>query len=166
MLCLNAARHPAEDHGRRPVDVPGGGRRERRQLRQAAGPRGPLGPQHLDPTATPTQMWERAFPGSYGSTWSTAIRATTSTARRPPTTSPASGASWASRRGRRPSLYRAHAPGLLSGFGAGGLDLEAFCEAAGEDVVVLLRALLLRPGRQAGQRPDHRPDLAPLLRGR
>ncbi|MGV9898080.1 CDP-glycerol glycerophosphotransferase family protein, partial [Streptomyces tendae] len=27
-----------------------------------------------------------------------------------------------------------------TGFGTGGLDLEAFCEAAGEDVVVLLRA--------------------------
>lgn len=52
-----------------------------------------------------TQMWERAFPART-STWSTATRATTSTARRPPGTWPGCGANWASRRGRRRSCTR------------------------------------------------------------
>ncbi|KMS67434.1 hypothetical protein ACH49_28465, partial [Streptomyces leeuwenhoekii] len=42
--------------------------------------------------------------------------------------------------GRTAVLYAPTHRDHRTGFDTGGLDLEAFCEAAGEDVVVLLRA--------------------------
>ncbi|MGW8062924.1 bifunctional glycosyltransferase/CDP-glycerol:glycerophosphate glycerophosphotransferase [Streptomyces ziwulingensis] len=86
-----------------------------------------------------TQTWERAFPGSYeqleygyprNDVYCTATADDVARVRR------ALGVP----EGRTAVLYAPTHRDHASGFGAGGLDLEAFCEAAGEDVVVLLRA--------------------------
>ncbi|MET9258155.1 bifunctional glycosyltransferase family 2 protein/CDP-glycerol:glycerophosphate glycerophosphotransferase [Streptomyces sp. NPDC003717] len=86
-----------------------------------------------------TQMWERAFPGSYeqleygyprNDVYLTATADDVARARR------ALGVP----EGKTAVLYAPTHRDWETGFGAGGLDLEAFCAAAGEDVVVLLRA--------------------------
>ncbi|MDG9721766.1 bifunctional glycosyltransferase/CDP-glycerol:glycerophosphate glycerophosphotransferase [Streptomyces sp. DH41] len=90
-----------------------------------------------------TQMWERAFPGSYenleygyprNDVYCTATADDVARVRR----------ELGVPEGKTAVLYapthRDYATGPDTGPGTGGLDLEAFCEAAGEDVVVLLRA--------------------------
>ncbi|AQS69312.1 CDP-glycerol glycerophosphotransferase family protein [Streptomyces pactum] len=86
-----------------------------------------------------TQMWERAFPGSYehleygyprNDVYCTATADDVARVRR----------ELGVPEGKTAVLYAPTHRDYESGFGAGGLDLEAFCEAAGEDVVVLLRA--------------------------
>ncbi|MEU0675638.1 CDP-glycerol glycerophosphotransferase family protein [Streptomyces sp. NPDC006172] len=85
-----------------------------------------------------TQMWERAFPGSYehleygyprNDVFYTATAADVARIRR----------ELGVPEGKTAVLYAPTHRDYESGFGAG-LDLEAFCEAAGDDVVVLLRA--------------------------
>ncbi|MFE5394695.1 CDP-glycerol glycerophosphotransferase family protein [Streptomyces sp. NPDC056568] len=86
-----------------------------------------------------TQMWERAFPGSYeqleygyprNDVYCTATADDVARVRR----------ELGVPEGKTAVLYAPTHRDHEAGFGAGGLDLEAFCEAAGEDVVVLLRA--------------------------
>ncbi|MYS69738.1 CDP-glycerol glycerophosphotransferase family protein, partial [Streptomyces sp. SID5926] len=86
-----------------------------------------------------TQMWERAFPGSYehleygyprNDVYCTATAGDVARVRR----------ELGVPEGKTAVLYAPTHRDWETGFGAGGLDLEAFCEAAGEDVVVLLRA--------------------------
>ncbi|WND37259.1 bifunctional glycosyltransferase family 2 protein/CDP-glycerol:glycerophosphate glycerophosphotransferase [Streptomyces sp. BB1-1-1] len=86
-----------------------------------------------------TQMWERAFPGSYehleygyprNDVYCTATADDVARVRR----------ELGVPEGKTAVLYAPTHRDYESGFGAGGLDLEAFCEAAGKDVVVLLRA--------------------------
>ncbi|MFE0802057.1 CDP-glycerol glycerophosphotransferase family protein [Streptomyces sp. NPDC058812] len=86
-----------------------------------------------------TQMWERAFPGSYehleygyprNDVYCTATADDVARVRR----------ELGVPEGKTAVLYAPTHRDYESGFGAGGPDLEAFCEAAGEDVVVLLRA--------------------------
>ncbi|MFH8977764.1 CDP-glycerol glycerophosphotransferase family protein [Streptomyces sp. NPDC017890] len=86
-----------------------------------------------------TQMWERAFPGSYehleygyprNDVFCTATAEDVARVRR----------ELGVPEGATAVLYAPTHRDYEAGFGAGGLDLEAFCEAAGEDVVVLLRA--------------------------
>ncbi|MFJ8811101.1 CDP-glycerol glycerophosphotransferase family protein [Streptomyces sp. NPDC102490] len=86
-----------------------------------------------------TQMWERAFPGSYehleygyprNDVYCTATAEDVARVRR----------ELGVPEGKTAVLYAPTHRDWETGFGAGGLDLEAFCEAAGEDVVVLLRA--------------------------
>ncbi|CAL9554627.1 hypothetical protein SUDANB145_04494 [Streptomyces sp. enrichment culture] len=86
-----------------------------------------------------TQMWERAFPGSYehleyGYPRNDAYYAATAddVAR--------VRAELGVPEGATAVLYAPTHRDWETGFGAGGLDLAAFCEAAGENVVVLLRA--------------------------
>ncbi|MFD8202807.1 CDP-glycerol glycerophosphotransferase family protein [Streptomyces sp. NPDC059701] len=99
-----------------------------------------------------TQMWERAFPGSYehleygyprNDVFYTATADDVARVRR----------ELGVPEGRTAVLYAPTHRDHESGFGAGGLDLEAFCEAAGEDVVVLLRAHYYydRGGRREGR---------------
>ncbi|MFH9660635.1 CDP-glycerol glycerophosphotransferase family protein [Streptomyces sp. NPDC017248] len=85
-----------------------------------------------------TQMWERAFPGSYehleygyprNDVYYTATARDVARVRR----------ELGVPEGRTAVLYAPTHRDHHTGF-APGLDLEAFCEAAGEDVVVLLRA--------------------------
>ncbi|MES4890124.1 CDP-glycerol glycerophosphotransferase family protein [Streptomyces sp. NPDC096012] len=85
-----------------------------------------------------TQMWERAFPGSYehleygyprNDVYCTATAEDVVRVRR----------ELGVPEGRRAVLYAPTHRDHHTGFEPG-LDLEAFCEAAGEDVVVLLRA--------------------------
>ncbi|MFE9673652.1 CDP-glycerol glycerophosphotransferase family protein [Streptomyces sp. NPDC006259] len=85
-----------------------------------------------------TQMWERAFPGSYehleygyprNDVFCTATAEDVARVRR----------ELGVPEGRTAVLYAPTHRDHRTGFDAG-LDLEAFCEAAGEDVVVLLRA--------------------------
>ncbi|MER5377744.1 CDP-glycerol glycerophosphotransferase family protein [Streptomyces sp. NPDC002553] len=85
-----------------------------------------------------TQMWERAFPGSYeqleygyprNDVFCTATADDVTRIRR----------ELGVPEGRTAVLYAPTHRDYESDFGAG-LDLEAFCEAAGDDVVVLLRA--------------------------
>ncbi|MGY4277940.1 bifunctional glycosyltransferase/CDP-glycerol:glycerophosphate glycerophosphotransferase [Streptomyces sp. M18.1] len=86
-----------------------------------------------------TRMWERAYPGSYeqleygyprNDVYCTATAEDVARVRR------ALGVP----EGSTAVLYAPTHRDWEAGFGAGALDLEAFCEAAGEDVVVLLRA--------------------------
>ncbi|MFJ7771348.1 CDP-glycerol glycerophosphotransferase family protein [Streptomyces sp. NPDC097107] len=86
-----------------------------------------------------TQVWERAFPGSYehleygyprNDVYCTATAGDVARVRR----------ELGVPEGKTAVLYAPTHRDYESGFGAGGPDLEAFCEAAGEDVVVLLRA--------------------------
>ncbi|MBQ1097104.1 CDP-glycerol glycerophosphotransferase family protein [Streptomyces sp. b94] len=86
-----------------------------------------------------TQVWERAFPGSYehleygyprNDVYCTATADDVARVRR----------ELGVPEGKTAVLYAPTHRDYESGFGAGGPDLEAFCEAAGEDVVVLLRA--------------------------
>ncbi|MEU4653931.1 CDP-glycerol glycerophosphotransferase family protein [Streptomyces sp. NPDC023723] len=86
-----------------------------------------------------TQMWERAFPGSYeqleygyprNDVYYAATAADVARARR----------ELGVPEGATAVLYAPTHRDWETGYGAGGLDLAAFCEAAGEDVVVLLRA--------------------------
>ncbi|MBD0423233.1 bifunctional glycosyltransferase family 2 protein/CDP-glycerol:glycerophosphate glycerophosphotransferase [Streptomyces sp. TRM S81-3] len=86
-----------------------------------------------------TQMWERAFPGSYeqleygyprNDVYYTATADDVARVRR----------ELGVPEGKTAVLYAPTHRDYETGFGTGGLDLEAFCEAAGEDVVVLLRA--------------------------
>ncbi|WP_217143114.1 CDP-glycerol glycerophosphotransferase family protein [Streptomyces sp. AC627_RSS907] len=86
-----------------------------------------------------TQMWERAFPGSYeqleygyprNDVYCTATADDVARVRR----------ELGVPEGKTAVLYAPTHRDWATGFDAGGLDLEAFCEAAGEDVVVLLRA--------------------------
>ncbi|MER5719974.1 CDP-glycerol glycerophosphotransferase family protein [Streptomyces sp. NPDC002132] len=85
-----------------------------------------------------TQMWERAFPGSYeqleygyprNDVFCTATADDVTRIRR----------ELGVPEGKTAVLYAPTHRDYESGFGAG-LDLEAFCEAVGDDVVVLLRA--------------------------
>ncbi|MEV4229461.1 CDP-glycerol glycerophosphotransferase family protein [Streptomyces bobili] len=85
-----------------------------------------------------TQMWERAFPGSYeqleygyprNDVFCTATAEDVARVRR----------ELGVPEGRTAVLYAPTHRDHRTGFDAG-LDLEAFCEAAGDDVVVLLRA--------------------------
>ncbi|MEU6104877.1 CDP-glycerol glycerophosphotransferase family protein [Streptomyces flaveolus] len=98
-----------------------------------------------------TQMWERAFPGSYehleygyprNDVYYTATADDVARVRR----------ELGVPEGKTAVLYAPTHRDYETGFGAGGLDLEAFCEAAGEDVVVLLRAHYYydRGGRREG----------------
>ncbi|MDT0613082.1 bifunctional glycosyltransferase/CDP-glycerol:glycerophosphate glycerophosphotransferase [Streptomyces lancefieldiae] len=86
-----------------------------------------------------TRMWERAFPGSYehleygyprNDVYCTATADDVARVRR----------ELGVPEGKTAVLYAPTHRDWATGFDAGGLDLEAFCEAAGEDVVVLLRA--------------------------
>ncbi|MGW7277987.1 bifunctional glycosyltransferase/CDP-glycerol:glycerophosphate glycerophosphotransferase [Streptomyces sp. NPDC054844] len=86
-----------------------------------------------------TQVWERAFPGSYehleygyprNDVYCTATAGDVARVRR----------ELGVPEGKTAVLYAPTHRDYESGSGAGGPDLEAFCEAAGEDVVVLLRA--------------------------
>ncbi|MFC3351970.1 CDP-glycerol glycerophosphotransferase family protein [Streptomyces echinoruber] len=86
-----------------------------------------------------TQMWERAFPGSwealeYGyprnDVFYTATADDVARIR----------AELGVPEGKLAVLYAPTHRDHRTGFATGGLDLEAFCEAAGDDVVVLLRA--------------------------
>ncbi|WP_416531634.1 bifunctional glycosyltransferase/CDP-glycerol:glycerophosphate glycerophosphotransferase [Streptomyces coelicoflavus] len=86
-----------------------------------------------------TRMWERAFPGSYehleygyprNDVYCTATAEDVARVRR----------ELGVPQGKTAVLYAPTHRDYETGFGAGALDLEAFCEAAGEDVVVLLRA--------------------------
>ncbi|MYU22056.1 CDP-glycerol glycerophosphotransferase family protein [Streptomyces sp. SID8352] len=86
-----------------------------------------------------TRMWERAFPGSYeqleygyprNDVFLTATAADVARVRR----------ELGVPEGATAVLYAPTHRDHEDGFGAGRLDLEAFCAAAGEDVVVLLRA--------------------------
>ncbi|MFF5253609.1 bifunctional glycosyltransferase family 2 protein/CDP-glycerol:glycerophosphate glycerophosphotransferase [Streptomyces leeuwenhoekii] len=86
-----------------------------------------------------TQVWERAFPGSYehleygyprNDVYYTATADDVARVRR----------ELGVPEGRTAVLYAPTHRDHRTGFDTGGLDLEAFCEAAGEDVVVLLRA--------------------------
>ncbi|MFF5107040.1 CDP-glycerol glycerophosphotransferase family protein [Streptomyces sp. NPDC000134] len=86
-----------------------------------------------------TQMWERAFPGSYehleygyprNDVYYRATAEDVARVRR----------ELGVPEGRTAVLYAPTHRDHATGFDTGGLDLEAFCEAAGEDVVVLLRA--------------------------
>ncbi|MGC9500552.1 bifunctional glycosyltransferase/CDP-glycerol:glycerophosphate glycerophosphotransferase [Streptomyces sp. WG7] len=86
-----------------------------------------------------TQTWERAFPGSYehleygyprNDVYCTATADDVARVRR----------ELGVPEGATAVLYAPTHRDYEAGFGTGGLDLEAFCEAAGEDVVVLLRA--------------------------
>ncbi|GGY76817.1 glycosyl transferase family A [Streptomyces geysiriensis] len=97
-----------------------------------------------------TRMWERAYPGSYeqleygyprNDVYCTATAEDVARVRR------ALGVP----EGKTAVLYAPTHRDWEAGFGAGALDLEAFCEAAGEDVVVLLRAHYFydRGGRSA-----------------
>ncbi|MGY1431034.1 bifunctional glycosyltransferase/CDP-glycerol:glycerophosphate glycerophosphotransferase [Streptomyces sp. MN12] len=97
-----------------------------------------------------TRMWERAYPGSYeqleygyprNDVYCTATAEDVARLRR------ALGVP----EGSTAVLYAPTHRDWEAGFGAGALDLEAFCEAAGEDVVVLLRAHYFydRGGRSA-----------------
>ncbi|MFJ8651807.1 CDP-glycerol glycerophosphotransferase family protein [Streptomyces rochei] len=97
-----------------------------------------------------TRMWERAYPGSYeqleygyprNDVYCTATAEDVARVRR------ALGVP----EGSTAVLYAPTHRDWEAGFGAGALDLEAFCEAAGEDVVVLLRAHYFydRGGRSA-----------------
>ncbi len=97
-----------------------------------------------------TRMWERAYPGSYeqleygyprNDVYCTATAEDVARVRR------ALGVP----EGSTAVLYAPTHRDWEAGFGAGALDLEAFCEAAGEDLVVLLRAHYFydRGGRSA-----------------
>lgn len=97
-----------------------------------------------------TRMWERAYPGSYeqleygyprNDVYCTATAEDVARVRR------ALGVP----EGKTAVLYAPTHRDWEAGFGAGALDLEAFCEAAGGDVVVLLRAHYFydRGGRSA-----------------
>ncbi|MFE0872070.1 bifunctional glycosyltransferase/CDP-glycerol:glycerophosphate glycerophosphotransferase [Streptomyces rochei] len=97
-----------------------------------------------------TRMWERAYPGSYeqleygyprNDVYCTATAEDVARVRRALGVPEESTA----------VLYAPTHRDWEAGFGAGALDLEAFCEAAGEDVVVLLRAHYFydRGGRSA-----------------
>ncbi|MEU6637419.1 bifunctional glycosyltransferase/CDP-glycerol:glycerophosphate glycerophosphotransferase [Streptomyces rochei] len=97
-----------------------------------------------------TRMWERAYPGSYeqleygyprNDVYCTATAEDVARVRR------ALGVP----EGKTAVLYAPTHRDWEAGFGAGALDLEAFCEAAGEDVVVLMRAHYFydRGGRSA-----------------
>ncbi|MFC8949106.1 CDP-glycerol glycerophosphotransferase family protein [Streptomyces rochei] len=97
-----------------------------------------------------TRMWERAYPGSYeqleygyprNDVYCTATAEDVARVRR------ALGVP----EGSTAVLYAPTHRDWEAGFGAGALDLEALCEAAGEDVVVLLRAHYFydRGGRSA-----------------
>ncbi|MFE6532456.1 CDP-glycerol glycerophosphotransferase family protein [Streptomyces rochei] len=97
-----------------------------------------------------TRMWERAYPGSYeqleygyprNDVYCTATAEDVARVRR------ALGVP----EGSTAVLYAPTHRDWEAGFGAGALDLEAFCEAAGEDVVMLLRAHYFydRGGRSA-----------------
>ncbi|MEV8248243.1 CDP-glycerol glycerophosphotransferase family protein [Streptomyces rochei] len=97
-----------------------------------------------------TRMWERAYPGSYeqleygyprNDVYCTATAEDVARVRR------ALGVP----EGSTAVLYAPTHRDWEAGFGVGALDLEAFCEAAGEDVVVLLRAHYFydRGGRSA-----------------
>lgn len=97
-----------------------------------------------------TRMWERAYPGSYeqleygyprNDVYCTATAEDVARVRR------ALGVP----EGSTAVLYAPTHRDWEARFGAGALDLEAFCEAAGEDVVVLLRAHYFydRGGRSA-----------------
>ncbi|MBU6531982.1 CDP-glycerol glycerophosphotransferase family protein [Streptomyces sp. NPDC057245] len=86
-----------------------------------------------------TRSWERAYPGSYehleygyprNDVYHTATAEDVARVRR----------ELGVPEGKTAVLYAPTHRDYESGFGAGALDLEAFCEAAGEDVVVLLRA--------------------------
>ncbi|MFE1015072.1 CDP-glycerol glycerophosphotransferase family protein [Streptomyces sp. NPDC058794] len=86
-----------------------------------------------------TRMWERAYPGSYeqleygyprNDVYCTATAEDVARVRR----------GLGVPEGKTAVLYAPTHRDWAAGFGAGALDLEAFCEAAGEDVVVLLRA--------------------------
>ncbi|GHB21268.1 glycosyl transferase family A [Streptomyces viridiviolaceus] len=86
-----------------------------------------------------TQMWERAFPGSYehleygyprNDVYYTATADDVARVRR----------ELGVPEGKTAVLYAPTHRDHETGFDTGALDLEAFCEAAGEDVVVLLRA--------------------------
>ncbi|WP_437044750.1 bifunctional glycosyltransferase family 2 protein/CDP-glycerol:glycerophosphate glycerophosphotransferase [Streptomyces sp. enrichment culture] len=98
-----------------------------------------------------TQTWERAFPGSYeqleygyprNDVYYTATADDVARVRR----------ELGVPEGKTAVLYAPTHRDHRTGFGTGGLDLEAFCEAAGEDVVVLLRAHYFydRGGRHGG----------------
>ncbi|MFI8192122.1 CDP-glycerol glycerophosphotransferase family protein [Streptomyces sp. NPDC085946] len=98
-----------------------------------------------------TQMWERAFPGSYeqleygyprNDVYYTATAADVARVR----------AELGVPEGSTAVLYAPTHRDYRTGFETGGLDLEAFCAAAGEDVVVLLRAHYFydRGGRAGG----------------
>ncbi|MFC8871424.1 CDP-glycerol glycerophosphotransferase family protein [Streptomyces sp. NPDC057148] len=97
-----------------------------------------------------TRMWERAYPGSYeqleygyprNDVYCTATAEDVARVRH----------ELGVPEGRTAVLYAPTHRDWEAGFGAGALDLEAFCEAAGEDVVVLLRAHYFydRGGRRA-----------------
>ncbi|WP_446035165.1 CDP-glycerol glycerophosphotransferase family protein, partial [Streptomyces olivaceus] len=86
-----------------------------------------------------TRAWERAYPGGYehleygyprNDVYHTATAEDVARVRR----------ELGVPEGKTAVLYAPTHRDYESGFGAGALDLEAFCEAAGEDVVVLLRA--------------------------
>ncbi|WCN01641.1 bifunctional glycosyltransferase/CDP-glycerol:glycerophosphate glycerophosphotransferase [Streptomyces sp. M92] len=86
-----------------------------------------------------TRMWERAYPGSYeqleygyprNDVYCTATAEDVARVRR----------ELGVPEGRTAVLYAPTHRDWAAGFETGALDLEAFCEAAGEDVVVLLRA--------------------------
>ncbi|MEZ7003300.1 CDP-glycerol glycerophosphotransferase family protein [Streptomyces sp. AD55] len=94
---------------------------------------------NLSSNSHSTQMWERAFPGSYehleygyprNDVYYTATAEDVARVRR----------ELGVPEGKTAVLYAPTHRDYETGFGAGALDLEAFCEAAGEDVVVLLRA--------------------------
>jgi CDP-glycerol glycerophosphotransferase (TagB/SpsB family) len=100
-----------------------------------------------------TQMWERAFPGSYehleygyprNDVYYTATAEDVARVRE----------ELGVPEGSTAVLYAPTHRDYRTGFETGGLDLEAFCEAAGEDVVVLLRAHYFydRGGRGGGGR--------------
>ncbi|CAM5426988.1 Glycosyl transferase family A OS=Streptomyces fumanus OX=67302 GN=GCM10018772_08270 PE=3 SV=1 [Streptomyces fumanus] len=100
-----------------------------------------------------TQMWERAFPGSYehleygyprNDVYYRATAEDVARVRR----------ELGVPEGRTAVLYAPTHRDYATGFDAGGLDLEAFCAAAGEDVVVLLRAHYFydRGGRRSSGR--------------
>ncbi|MFG3150444.1 CDP-glycerol glycerophosphotransferase family protein [Streptomyces sp. NPDC048219] len=106
---------------------------------------------NLSSNSHSTRMWERAFPGSYehleygyprNDVYYTATADDVARVRR----------ELGVPEGKTAVLYAPTHRDHETGFGAGGLDLEAFCEAAGEDVVVLLRAHYFydRGGRRAG----------------
>ncbi|MDN3249857.1 CDP-glycerol glycerophosphotransferase family protein [Streptomyces sp. ZSW22] len=100
-----------------------------------------------------TRMWERAYPGSYeqleygyprNDVYVTATAEDVARVRR----------ELGVPEGKTAVLYAPTHRDWEAGFGAGALDLEAFCEAAGEDVVVLLRAHYFydRGGRRSSGR--------------
>ncbi|MEV5435787.1 bifunctional glycosyltransferase family 2 protein/CDP-glycerol:glycerophosphate glycerophosphotransferase [Streptomyces sp. NPDC052682] len=100
-----------------------------------------------------TQMWERAFPGSYeqleygyprNDVYYTASADDVARVRK----------ELGVPEGATAVLYAPTHRDYRTGFETGGLDLEAFCAAAGQDVVVLLRAHYFydRGGRGSGGR--------------